>query len=197
MAEHELMMLAAAPLLVLSRPLAVMLWAFPHAGRQALGGLARQGWLNRLWRGLHEAAFATLLQATALWVWHAPALFDLALRSEGWHVVQHLWFLGAALIFWSSMLDRRQGVGRATIGLFATSLVSGALGAFMAVSQSPWYQSYADLGLTPYGLTPAEDQQLAGVLMWVPGGLVHAVAALILISPLLRANPRRADAPSP
>ena len=59
----------------------------------------------------------------------------------------------------------------------------------MAVSRSPWYQGYADLGLTPYGLTPAEDQQLAGVLMWVPGGLVHAVAALILIAPALRSKP--------
>jgi cytochrome c oxidase assembly factor CtaG len=196
MAEHELIMLAAAPLLVLSRPLAVMLWAFPTAARRGLAAVARLGWLSRLWRGLHEAAFATLLQATALWLWHAPALFDRALRSEGWHVAQHLSFMIAALIFWSSMLDRRQGAARAVLGLFATSLISGALGALMAISQSPWYQGYADLGLNPYGLTPAEDQQLAGVLMWAPGGLVHAIAALMLLAPLLRSRPGGIDARS-
>src|SRR5213079_3430969 len=101
-----------------------------------------------------------------------------------------------ALIFWSSMLDRRRGVAQASLGLFFTSIVSGALGALMAVSQSPWYRGYADLGLTPYGLTPAEDQQLAGVLMWAPGGLVHAAAALMLIAPMLRAKPRGLDAPA-
>src|SRR5205085_3217187 len=111
MAEHELMMLAAAPLLVLSRPLAVMLWAFPAGGRQALGGLSRNGAVAGPWRVLHEPAVATLLQAAALWLWHAPALFDRALRSEGWHIAQHLWFMLSALVFWSSMLDRRRPLG--------------------------------------------------------------------------------------
>jgi putative membrane protein len=189
MAEHELMMLLAAPILVLSRPLPVMLWAFPQGGRQALGGIARQRVVAGVWRGLSDPATATLLQAAALWLWHAPALFDRALASEGWHVAQHASFVITALLFWSSMLDRRRHVGQAAIGLFATSLVSGALGAFMAVSQSPWYRGYADIGLNPYGLTPAEDQQLAGVLMWVPGGMVHAIAALILLAPLLRSRP--------
>lgn len=194
MAEHELIMLAAAPLLVLSRPLAVMLWAFPLGGRQGLGAIARNRPLSLTWRGLHDPAFATLLQAAVLWLWHAPSLFDQALRSEGWHVTQHVCFMVAALIFWSSMLDRRRGVAQAALGLFFTSIVSGALGALMAVSQSPWYRGYAELGMTPYGLSPAEDQQLAGVLMWAPGGMVHAAAALILIAPWLRARPGGVDA---
>ena len=60
--------------------------------------------------------------------------------------------------------------------------MSGALGALMAFSESPWYVGYARLGMAPFGLTPAEDQQLAGLIMWVPGGLVHAVAALALVA---------------
>jgi cytochrome c oxidase assembly factor CtaG len=71
--------------------------------------------------------------------------------------------------------------------LFATSVVSGALGAMMAFSQSPWYPSYARLGLTPFGLSPAEDQQLAGLLMWIPGGAVHAAAALVAVAAVLKA----------
>ena len=192
MLEHELLMLAAAPLLVLSRPVAVMLWAFPTAIRQGLAGLGHQGWFSAAWRRLCDPVVATLLQAAALWLWHAPALFDLALASPAWHAAQHLSFLVSALLFWTAMLEGRaqaRGAGIAVVCLFATSVVSGALGALMAFSRSPWYAPYEALGLAPFGLTPAEDQQLAGLLMWVPGGLVHAVAALLVLSRLLRSDP--------
>jgi cytochrome c oxidase assembly factor CtaG len=191
MVEHELLMLVAAPLLAWSRPLSVMIWSFPASGRRGMGALGRV--LSGTYRSLTHPVTATLIQASALWLWHAPALFDLALSSNFWHVVQHLCFLVSALLFWSAMLDRRHGVGVTAVCLFATSLISGALGAVMAVSQSPWYGPYAALGMTPYGLSPAEDQQLAGVLMWVPGGLVHAGAALALLAPYLIASARPAQ----
>jgi cytochrome c oxidase assembly factor CtaG len=184
MLEHELMMLAAAPLLVLSRPLATMLGAFPAGGRQGLGADARSPLVQAPWRAFSGPLVSTLLQAAALWLWHLPSLFDLALAYPGWHAAQHLSFLVTALFFWSAMLTGPRGRGRlglAAVCLFFTSVVSGALGAFMALSGSPWYANYAALGMTPYGLTPAEDQQLAGLLMWVPGGFVHAGAALALI----------------
>ena len=65
------------------------------------------------------------------------------------------------------------------------------------MSPSPWYAGYARLGMAPFGLTPAEDQQLAGLLMWIPGGLVHAVVALVLIRTVFvtnHAGEREADA---
>jgi cytochrome c oxidase assembly factor CtaG len=65
--------------------------------------------------------------------------------------------------------------------LFVTSIVGGALGAFMALSTSPWYAAYRAMQLSAFGLTPVQDQQLAGLLMWIPGGLVHAVAGLVLL----------------
>ena len=193
MFEHELLMLVAAPMLVMSRPVAVMLWAFPSPGRQTLGGVGRQGWFTAVWRFFTDPIVATLVQAAALWLWHAPRLFDLALASPGWHAAQHLSFLVSSLFFWSAMLEHRlgrRGVGLSIMCLFATSVVSGALGALMAFSQSPWYQGYADLGLAPFGLTPVEDQQFAGLLMWIPGGLVHAGAALALLAQALRLEPR-------
>ena len=191
MFEHELIMLAAAPLLVLSEPLIVMLWAFPIRGRHAFGGMVKARPVAAAWHQLTAPITATLLQAAALWLWHAPALFDLALAHEGWHAAQHLSFLVSALLFWSAMIGTRarrteSGRGLAALCLFATSLVSGALGALMAFSQSPWYAGYARLGMAPFGLTPAEDQQLAGLIMWIPGGLVHAVAALWVAAGLLR-----------
>jgi cytochrome c oxidase assembly factor CtaG len=192
MLEHEFLMLAAAPLLVLSVPLSVMLWAFPAGARKAVGRLSRAAALQTVWRALTEPVAATLLQAAALWLWHAPALFDLALASPLWHAVQHLSFLAAALFFWSAMLHpraSRAGKAAAVLCLFATAVVSGALGALMAVSQSPWYAAYAQLGLAPFGLTPAEDQQAAGLLMWIPGGMIHAGAALGLLGAALKEAP--------
>lgn len=186
MVEHELIMLAAAPLLVLSRPLPLLLWAFPAGMRHAIGAIAAASPVRALWRLLSGPVTATMVQAVALWVWHAPALFDLALASDGWHVAQHLSFLISALSFWSAMLSERTAPGIAALCLVGTSIVSGALGALMAFATSPWYAGYARLGLAPFGLTPAEDQQVAGLLMWVPGGLVHAGAALLVMRRLLR-----------
>lgn len=187
MAEHEVLMLVAAPLLVLSEPLAVMLWAFPTSGRRQLGRLGHAPLLSRAWRWATQPVTATLIQAAFLWLWHAPQLFDLALVSPPGHVAQHLCFLVSALLFWTAMVrPGRAGQGVAVLCLFATSVVSGALGALMAFSESPWYAGYALAGTDPFGLSPAEDQQIAGLLMWIPGGLIHAGAALFLIAQTLK-----------
>ncbi len=189
MLEHELLMLLAAPLLVLSRPFGAMIWAFPYPARQGLGAAARWPPLATAWRLTTEPVTATLAQAAALWLWHAPYLFDRALASPAWHIGQHLSFLATALLFWSAMLrPARANPGLAVLCLFATSVVSGALGALMAFSESPWYAAYAAMGAAPFGLTPAEDQQAAGLLMWIPGGLVHAGAALALVGAALKAQ---------
>jgi cytochrome c oxidase assembly factor CtaG len=192
MLEHELLMLVGAPLLVLSRPVGIALWALPERWRASAGGLHRFGWFGRPWRLLSDPVVATTLQIVALWAWHAPALFDLALASDGWHIAQHLSFVLSALLFWSAMLEARRlraRTGMAVACLFATAVVGGALGALMALSDSPWYEGYRAMGMAPFGLSPAEDQQLAGLLMWVPGGLVHVLAALLLLARWLREEP--------
>jgi putative membrane protein len=182
MIEHELIMLVAALLLPMSRPLGVMLWALPRGARQALAPAGRG--LNRL----TDPLLATALQAVALWGWHAPPLFNRALGHSAWHIAQHLTFLVTALLFWWAML-RTPNRGLAALCLFLTSVIGGALGALMALSASPWYESYAAMGMMPFGLTPTEDQALAGLIMWVPGGLVHAGAALLLLGRYLASSP--------
>ena len=176
MIEHEIIMLVASLLLVAARPGPILLWAFPRGARRQWGAVAR--W--PFWRGLASPFVATFLQSAVMIGWHAPPLFDLALESEGWHIVQHLCFTGSSLLFWWAMLHDRGRGGRmvAALCLFVTSMVGGGLGALMALSNSPWYAPYAALGMTPQGLTPAQDQQLAGLIMWVPGGLYHLAVAL-------------------
>lgn len=190
MIEHELIMLIAALLLVLPRPLPIVLWALPQGGRTALGGLSQRSWFAASWRFVSGAAVATALQAIALWAWHMPALFNRALGHEGWHIAQHLSFLVTALLFWWAMAHGRgrHSYGVSAVCLFITSVIGGMLGALMSFSASPWYATYAAMGMTPIGLTPIEDQQLAGLLMWVPGGLVHMGAALYFLYKWLAAS---------
>ena len=187
MFEHELLMLVAAPLLIAARAGGILLWSLPHRARAAVSQFLLAKPVAGLWQTLTDPVVATLLQAIALWAWHTPAWFDTALSSPGWHIVQHLSFLLSALLFWSSMfgVHRRRKPVLAIGCLFATAIVSGALGALMALSTSPWYAAYRASDVDLFGLSPTQDQQIAGLLMWIPGGLVHTAVALLLLSKLI------------
>lgn len=182
MIEHEIIMLVSALLLVAARPGAALLWAFPAGLRRALAGAGR--W--PAWRLLTDPFVATAIQALVIVGWHAPALFDRTLDSDAWHIAQHVSFVASALLFWWAMLFGRAGPIVSALCLFATSMIGGGLGALMALSSSPWYAGYAAMGMTPIGLTPEQDQQLAGLIMWVPGGLFHLAAAIWFLARALK-----------
>lgn len=190
MIEHELIMLVSTLLLAASGAGGVIAWGLPRSLRLALGGNWKSP-LQRLWKWLTEPVTATAIQAVVMWVWHAPPLFDRALGSFGWHIAQHACFFVSSLLFWWAMLhprERGSGYGVSAACLFATSLIGGALGALMSFSASPWYAQYAAMGMTGIGLDPVDDQRLAGLIMWIPGGLVHASAALALAYKWLKAS---------
>ena len=188
MSQHEVLMLVAAPLLVLGRPLIAFLWALPLNWSRGLGSAAKIDWVNRIWRTLTIPLVAWLVHAIALWVWHIPALFEATLYSETVHTLQHLSFLLSALLFWWAIIHGPQGAmgyGAAVLYLFTTSIHSGALGALITVAGSVWYPSYAPLTAS-WGLTPLEDQQLGGLIMWIPASLVYVIAGLALFAGWLR-----------
>jgi len=194
MSQHEILMLVAAPLLVLGRPLIAFLWALPLDWSRRLGNLGKITWINRLWHALTIPLVAWAVHAIALWVWHIPALFDATLHSETVHTLQHLSFLLSALLFWWALIHGPQGAmgyGAAVLYLFTTSVHSGALGALITREGSVWYPSYAGL-TTSWGLTPLEDQQLGGLIMWIPAGLVYVIAGLALFAGWLREADLRA-----
>jgi cytochrome c oxidase assembly factor CtaG len=188
MIEHELIMLVATLLLAASNAGGVLAWGLPSSLRRALGGSWRAP-LASLWKRLTEPVTATIVQAAVMWLWHAPLLFDRALESGAWHAAQHLSFVAASLFFWVAMLDPRRGGYLLSAGcLFVTTLVEGALGALMALSRSPWYADYAAMSLSGIGLDPATDQQLVGLIMWIPGGVLHGAVALLLLYRWLQAS---------
>ena len=188
MIEHELIMLIATLLLAASGAGAVLAWGLPRPFRRILAGSWKSP-LQSLWRTLTEPVTATIVQGAVMWAWHAPILFDRALDSFGWHVAQHACFFLSSLIFWWAMLHPRQrNYGLSAACLFATSLIGGALGALMSLSSSPWYADYAAMGMTGIGLDPVDDQRLAGLIMWIPGGAFHGLAALALFYKWLKSS---------
>jgi putative membrane protein len=184
MVEHELLMAVATPLLVLARPMPVLLWAVGRKISRWLGAAASSRPIGPTWTFIGSPLPATVIHGAALWLWHLPAPFQRALAGEGIHALQHASFFLSALLFWNAVLSAAPRPSRAlssSMALFATSVHSSILGALLTFSPRLWYPGSAD----PYpicGLTRWEDQQLAGLVMWVPMGVIYLVAALWMIA---------------
>ena len=190
MVQHELLMLVAAPLLVLGRPLAVFVWALPLSWRRRTGFVTSLKPVSACWRFAAHPLAAWTIHALVLWAWHAPALFQASVAKPWVHILQHFSFLLAALLFWWALLHGRQrhgGDGAAIVYLLTTAIHTAVLGALLTFSSQPWYPVYAP-GTAAWGLTPLEDQQLGGLIMWVPGGLSYLLAALWLVARLLETS---------
>jgi cytochrome c oxidase assembly factor CtaG len=197
MAQHEVLISIAAPLLVLGRPVIPFVWALPMSSRRSLGDLARNPGIEKAWSVLTTPSIAFGLHAVALWAWHLPGLYQATLASELLHSFQHASFLFTALLFWWTILGASRAEiarGRAILYLFLTALQTGALGALLTFAPSLWYPAYART-TGPWGLSPLDDQQLGGLIMWIPGSLAYLVAALALFAQWLRESEKRSFRP--
>jgi cytochrome c oxidase assembly factor CtaG len=192
MIQHELLMIVGAPLLAFSGLGVALAWLLPRSSQLA-GRLAPAA--------LHHVpapALACLAHAAALWIWHLPRFYDAALAHDAVHALQHLSFFGTALWFWWSLTHGRFGrigFGPAVLYLFATTVQSGALGALLVMSPRLWFTSDTSLAAA-VGLTPLDDQQLAGLIMWVPASAIFVGAGLAFLAAWLRESERRARGPA-
>jgi Predicted membrane protein len=200
MVQHLLLMMVAAPLMVLGDPMTAFLWALPSRGRRAVGAwwLRRQA-LRRSCGVLALPIVAWTLHVVTLWAWHMPSLYDRAVADGPLHVLEHATFFVTALLFWWVPFrahGRRMDAGPAIFYLFAAALQSTILGAMLAMARHPLY--VAHLGTTrAWGLTPLEDQQLAGLWMWVPAGFAYLVALLPLAMRVLSRSTSPVDRREP
>ncbi|WP_146618816.1 cytochrome c oxidase assembly protein [Rhodoplanes elegans] len=173
MVQHVILVALAPPLLLLG---ARSVWAGPEDARAREAGVA--SWLGR-------PAGAGLAYGAAIWFWHVPGFYEAALRDGGLHLVMLGTLLGVSLTFWHSLLvAARSGAGAALAAapvLLATLMHTGMLGALLTFSPGLWFPLMAQ-GALAFGLSPLADQQLAGLIMWVPMGLVYMAAALGLVA---------------
>jgi putative membrane protein len=194
MTQHEILMLVAAPLIILGRPQIAIIGAMPPSWRGAVVTVKNDDTFEQVWRAISASFAAFLIHAAALWIWHVPALFDATLDNSWVHALQHISFFGTALLFWwaitNSSVDRKNSfVG--VLFLFLTSLHSGILGALLTFTREIWYPVYT--GTTAaWGFTALEDQQLGGLIMWVPSGLVYIGAGLLMFARVLGESEKRA-----
>jgi putative membrane protein len=180
MIEHEIIMAVSAPLLVLANPVGPVLWSLPRAIRVTVGRGMCQNVVRSTWRWLSEGSHATVIHGIAIWIWHAPVIFDAAVNDIAIHRLQHVSFFSTAVLFWWSVF-RRSETGAAAWHVFITMLHTSVLGALMALAPRVLYGAQTATS-SAWGLTPLEDQQLAGIIMWVPAGTIYAAAALALMA---------------
>jgi cytochrome c oxidase assembly factor CtaG len=194
MLQHMLLVLVVPPLLLLGLPERWVRLLLQHPAPRGAERVLRRP----------VAAWAAGMGTVALW--HSPALYNAALASQPVHVLQHLSFLASSVIFWwpvcAPLPESRLPPLGAVLYLLAAALVSSGLGIILTVTPPGLYPAYlhpADpLGILPlvratWGLGPAQDQELGGLLMWVPGGLVYLAAILATLGRWWREDGTSAD----
>jgi putative membrane protein len=180
MAQHMVLLAAVPPLILSGQPMAAAAQALPRPWLQPLHrfGSRTHG------RLLAALALATLAHSGVMWVWHLPAATMAALDHEGIHVLMHGSFLIAGMWFWSALLRCMRepviGVGSALIALVAVMMQMGLLGALLTFAPRVLYPVYA-VRAPRIGLDPLVDQQLAGLIMWVPACLPYLIGAIWLL----------------
>jgi putative membrane protein len=193
MTQHEILMLVAAPLLVLGKPLVASLRALPQGwARKLAEACTRPAW-RRFWGIVTNAFVAWLVHFAVLWAWHIPSWFQATLENDFVHAAQHLSFLLSALLFWWAILQGRNAAvnyGLGVLYMLTTAIHSGVLGALITFARTVWYPAYN--GKTDsWGLSALEDQQLGGMIMWVPACTVYIIAGLALFAAWIRESERR------
>jgi cytochrome c oxidase assembly factor CtaG/cytochrome c2 len=196
MFQHMLLLLVIPPLLVYGRPVITWLWAFDlDARRSVVRGWKRTG-LDAAFRGLMHPLVVWVLLTVALCFWHLPGPYDAAVRNEWLHDLEHLSFLVVSLQFWTLVIEpygqrRALGYGATVVFVVSAGFVMGMIGAVLTFAPAPLYGAYLHT-TQAYGLSPLDDQQLAGIIMWIPSNLVHAGALCTVFFAWFRADERRA-----
>jgi cytochrome c oxidase assembly factor CtaG len=198
MAQHLLLTMMAAPLLLLGNPLPLALWGLPPGARRRLAAPFRR--TTRLRLALSAMTFwpaAGLLHVVAIWVWHVPLLYDLAAEHELVHAVEHVTFFVTALLFWwpiirpAPRLAPRLHPGLQIVYLLAATAQSTALGMLLAVPERAFYPHYARVAAT-LGISAVDDQMVGGGLMW-SGAHMYLLPILLILYGIARDSASQRD----
>nr|PZN27682.1 MAG: cytochrome c oxidase assembly protein [Chloroflexota bacterium] len=182
MVQHILVTLVAPPLMLLGTP------------RWLLRPILRVPLALPIGRFLTHPIAAFVIFNSVFLAWHVPALYDLALREEPVHILEHVMFFAAGVLAWWPVCSPLDELPRAhplvqTAFLFFQSLPSTILGAIIAFAAEPLYPHYTTVPQL-WGLSVMEDQQLAGLIMWVPASLVYFGALSVVFIRWLNRNDR-------
>jgi cytochrome c oxidase assembly factor CtaG len=189
MTQHLLIMLVAPPLLLLGEPVEPFFRGLPRfVVRGALGPLLRYGPAKRFGHFVTHPVFCWLAATIALLGWHLPRAFELAVRSDGWHELEHMSFFATSIMFWWPVVQPWPSAPRWSrvaipVYLFLGMLANDILSACLCFSERVLYPSYAG-GSPHFSLRPLDDQACSGALMWIVGALVYGTSAFVVTARL-------------
>ncbi|WP_290647609.1 cytochrome c oxidase assembly protein [Aquisalimonas sp.] len=176
MVQHMLLIVVIAPLWVLSRPLPQIA---AGAGRMLIG---IWGPILRL---VGRPMVTAYLHGVAIWFWHTPYFYMVAVNNPWWHAAEHACFVVTAGVFWWAVLkSSERNAPWALLALLLTLMHTGFLGAVLTFAEAPMYGEARGL----------QDQQLAGLIMWVVGGIPYILASAWVGARWYRQMQRRMDA---
>lgn len=189
MVQHVLLLVVAAPLLAWSAPGAALSRGLPDVARGWPRSLRRTVSLDadRLRRSRSPIG-RWVLYVAVVWAWHAAALYAAAVEHEPVHLLEHVSFLGVAFLLWSVLLGParvRVEPGAGVLLIFTLGMQSTFLSVLLTFSTSAWYEPYLEAA-PAWGVDALADQHLAGVVMWVPAGLLNTAIGLALFVSWLR-----------
>lgn len=190
MVQHILLMLVVPPLVLLGEPSLPLLHGLPQQFvRGILGPFLRWPPVQSLGKALTHPLVCWILAAVALIAWHVPSAFELALRSDAWHEVEHACFLSTSLLFWWPVVQPFPSEPHwprwsMPLYLFLGMFPGSALGAFLTFCDRVIYPSYSET-VSIFGMTALQDQIFAGALMWVFGFFVCFIPAVVITVKLL------------
>jgi cytochrome c oxidase assembly factor CtaG/cytochrome c2 len=187
MLQHVLLIAVAAPLTILGAPLLPFLWSLPRSVRVGAGRTWNAAGMRSGGRALARPVPAWALHTAAIWAWHLPGPYTAALGSAPIHAMEHICFYVTALLVWWVAFRPLRGHGGTAGALFVlvgTFAQSSALGAILTLSGTPWYGTQS-VGAAAWHLTALEDQQVAGLIMWIPAGLAYLAGILAVMRNVL------------
>ncbi len=173
MIQHLVLVALAPPLIVAAAPVRTI-GAGLRRSAQAMSAIGRR---ELQW---NRPLLAAGVYGFLIWFWHVPGAYELALTSAVWHVAYLSSLIVVSLWFWACVV-RASSLGATVLALLLTMVHTGLLGALLTFAAWPLYPIMGS-GAIASGLSPIEDQQLAGLIMWVPMGMIYLFSALLVIS---------------
>jgi putative membrane protein len=190
MIQHLLLMAIAPPLILLGAPALPLLRGLPQSiARRVVGPFLRWGFVKCCGGFVTRPAICWLAATFVLIGWHVPAMFELALRSDWLHELEHACFFGTGILFWWPVVQPWPSNARwprwsIPLYLFCATLPCDALSAFLAFCDRVVYPSYIS-AVNPWSLSPIEDQECAAALMWTCVTLIFLIPAVIVTMQIL------------
>lgn len=203
MTQHLLLTMVAVPLLLIGNPFPVLVWGLPKQARRPVSGLLNErSSFRRVLAKITSPGIAWMLYVCALIGWHDPKLYNLALRNQFVHDLQHLSFFLTTMLLWWHILavaprfHRSLTVGQRIVYTISVVPVNMLIGVVIAFATAPIYTYYVDVPRL-LGLGVLEDQMIAGILMWIPGSEMFFWVGLIVLTQIVNAEAKKPVNPNP